>query len=367
MKGPIAIFEQSIASMPATISVFETLQDKHDTRPKPSHRGVPLGLLDYLLVTSLFLVTDVYEWIAVEKAKDKPITVPPIDGNGKITIVRSIPYPAFTSAEQWRRVTLSEESNRGAPSSSASVHGTSASSSSLMSTDEVLATVDLRDRAQSPSSTHSSSIVEDSDDYLFISSGQARRKFSRSSVSSASSAPPHMYLDPSFYNETAKSIVTEPYIPDSGRTPQASLNRPSPPAAHPQSNPKQARALPRPPGPPMMHRTLIAQPKADFCLCPSPRLTTPQGSSQGLPSQQSSMCGHCGGTKDRSISQDVSRQRSFSSSGMVRHRQSIRSELAPPDYNSIDFDERAERSSLSSRRSTYMKSVVEDDSYMMSG
>jgi hypothetical protein len=150
MKGPIAIFEQSIASMPATISVFETLQDKHDTRPKPSHRGVPLGLLDYLLVTSLFLVTDVYEWIAVEKAKGKPITVPPIDGNGKITIVRSIPYLASTtSAEQWRRVTLSEEFDRGAPSSSASVHGTSASSSSLMSTDEVLATMDLRDRAQS--------------------------------------------------------------------------------------------------------------------------------------------------------------------------------------------------------------------------
>jgi hypothetical protein len=70
---------------------------------------------------------------------------------------------------------------------------------------------------------------------------------------------------------------------------------------------------------------------------------------------------------DGSLSQHVSRQVSFSNSGMAHHRQSIRSKLSPPDYNSIDFDERVEQSSLSTCPSTYIKSVAEEDSYMMSG
>ncbi|KAF9446228.1 hypothetical protein P691DRAFT_674056, partial [Macrolepiota fuliginosa MF-IS2] len=66
VKGPIAIFDPAIETIPGRLIVFETLYDKYETGPMLAHHGVSLFLLDYLLITAILLVTDIQEWMLVQ-------------------------------------------------------------------------------------------------------------------------------------------------------------------------------------------------------------------------------------------------------------------------------------------------------------
>ena len=83
LKGPIAVFNPAMGSEPPTLHVYETLQHKDESVPILEHSGVSLHLLDHLLVTALFLVTDIQYWRTIDKqsrvrtSNDRPASPPP--------------------------------------------------------------------------------------------------------------------------------------------------------------------------------------------------------------------------------------------------------------------------------------------------
>jgi hypothetical protein len=61
-KGPIATFNPRTGSHPPRIQIHQTLHRKYETRAFLEYSGVPLQLLDHILVTALLIVTDLQEW-----------------------------------------------------------------------------------------------------------------------------------------------------------------------------------------------------------------------------------------------------------------------------------------------------------------
>lgn len=109
MKGPIATLDLAVESVPPRLKVFETLHDKHDTRPMLVHAGVSVLLLDYLLVTALLLVTDVQEWMLVEKYEGQDSIFPsPATAYGSDNGSPRSPVGTSTSASQWRKIVYGE-------------------------------------------------------------------------------------------------------------------------------------------------------------------------------------------------------------------------------------------------------------------
>jgi hypothetical protein len=64
VKGPVAILEAAVLSAPPRLRIYSSLLREVDTsRPQPNFGGVPYALMDYLVTTSLILVTDIEEWM----------------------------------------------------------------------------------------------------------------------------------------------------------------------------------------------------------------------------------------------------------------------------------------------------------------
>jgi hypothetical protein len=275
VKGPIAIFEPSIASLPARLVVFETLHDRYDARPMLVHHGVSLLLLDYLLVTSLLLATDVQEWKTMKKHQGKDIVIPPVDvANGVPAVPKLAPSNISTSASQWRKVMFGEPIYRKRDFSPSSISSLSTGAeeddvpSTPASTSEIVALV--YDPVRNASSSDTSSVSRDDDDHVFFAPARTRPA-SPSSESifyplTPSSAPSHTYLDPSFYGEPY--IPPVPSIPDWCKSSVASSSRPS--SEHSASSSKQWRVLPMPPLAPLTPRPQSTPPRA----IPSPRTST---------------------------------------------------------------------------------------------
>ena len=68
-KRPIASFEPAYLSAPPRIKIFETLYARDETRPQLEHRGVPVMLIDYVLLTAILLVANFEEWLRVEHSR----------------------------------------------------------------------------------------------------------------------------------------------------------------------------------------------------------------------------------------------------------------------------------------------------------
>ncbi|KAF5338513.1 hypothetical protein D9611_013290 [Ephemerocybe angulata] len=82
LKGPIAILEAAKDKRPMKLTVYETLRDKYDSRSVLYHQGVYILLLDYLVITSMLLLTDLQEWMLVKIYEEKSVTVPnPLGGD----------------------------------------------------------------------------------------------------------------------------------------------------------------------------------------------------------------------------------------------------------------------------------------------
>ncbi|KAJ8076385.1 hypothetical protein PM082_000806 [Marasmius tenuissimus] len=101
-KGPIAIFDPASDSRTPRLTVFETLHDKYDNRPMAVHSGVSLLLLDYLLITALFLATDQQEWMVIRKFEGDQ------EGESSTSPTSSRAPSTSTSAMQWRKILYGE-------------------------------------------------------------------------------------------------------------------------------------------------------------------------------------------------------------------------------------------------------------------
>ncbi|KAH9892672.1 hypothetical protein C8Q73DRAFT_67873 [Cubamyces lactineus] len=63
VKGPVAVLDAATLSAPPRLKVYHPLIERDVARSQDNYKGVPTVFLDYLVVTSLLLVTDVQEWL----------------------------------------------------------------------------------------------------------------------------------------------------------------------------------------------------------------------------------------------------------------------------------------------------------------
>ncbi|GLB36963.1 hypothetical protein LshimejAT787_0400140 [Lyophyllum shimeji] len=300
VKGPIAIFEPAIDSLLPQLTVFETLHDKYDARPLLVHHGVSLLLLDYLLVTALFLVTDVQEWMLVKKFEGQDIVIP--IGNFEdlpgLSPPRSAPGNVSTTNLQWRKIMYGEPlfPKRASHSSVSSECTTPEAVTPISVSAQQMAKViyghplypTLRSSSPDPSTSGSE---DGDDDLMFFSPSTAltasptlTRAPSPSSESifyrhSRGNAPDHTYLDPSFYTED--DVPPVPPLPRhfsiSPQQPTTTRSRPS--SSHSAtSTSTSARRLPELPMPPVL--PLIPRPRSTPPMRP---MTAPTSPSQGHP------------------------------------------------------------------------------------
>ncbi|KAF9073637.1 hypothetical protein BDP27DRAFT_1360237 [Rhodocollybia butyracea] len=253
-KGPIAILEPAAETAPPRLKVFETLHDKYDVRPMMVHRGVSILLLDYLLVSSLLMVTDTHEWMARERESISSLApdMPGSDDFGP----RSAP-PASTSALQWRKIIYGEPlyPKRQSSASTASHRFPTHASrmAKILNGDPIYPTLRRRSSStdfSSDSDSESDQHTTDGEDAVPADmrvrpSPTPPRAPSPSAESvlyplTTASAPSHTYLDPLFYNEYGVPPV--PPLPAEYAS-SNSLASPGPLSA----SGSRRRELPRPP------------------------------------------------------------------------------------------------------------------------
>lgn len=266
VKGPIAILDPAIENLPPRMCVFETLHDKYDARPMLVHHGVSLLLLDYLLVTALFLVTDVQDWMLVKKFEGQVIDVPPSQGED-VSSLRSA-----ASSLQLRKIMLGEplypkQSSLSSMSSLDVTPPTPTSSEQMAKIvygDPLYPTLSLRSSSSDISSSESD---KEPDSVFFSSSPTGLPSPSGESIyppSTASTPPSHTYFDPSFYND--HDIPPVPRIPAQYDTPGAGPSRGStsrPSSSHSTtSSMRQLRELPMPPIPALVPRPRSTPPRS---------------------------------------------------------------------------------------------------------
>ncbi|KAJ7187935.1 hypothetical protein C8R46DRAFT_1053104 [Mycena filopes] len=118
VKGPIATFHPAIEGVPPRILVYETLHDKYDSRPISVHNGVSVLLIDHLIITAMLLVTDVQDWMLVQKyegpgpSNESAPSLPHLSsgsgsGSGSSDVFDQ-PQSAPASASQWRKILYGE-------------------------------------------------------------------------------------------------------------------------------------------------------------------------------------------------------------------------------------------------------------------
>ncbi|KAF7361615.1 hypothetical protein MVEN_00504700 [Mycena venus] len=110
VKGPIATFHPAVEGVPPRIKVYETLHDKYDSRPILVHNGVSVLLIDHLIITAMLLVTDVQDWMLVQKYEGDdvaPPVLPPL-ASTSTDLFDTPPQSAPASNSQWRKILYGE-------------------------------------------------------------------------------------------------------------------------------------------------------------------------------------------------------------------------------------------------------------------
>ncbi|KAI0316512.1 hypothetical protein OF83DRAFT_1084227 [Amylostereum chailletii] len=120
VKGPVAILEPAVLIAPPHIKIFDPIFRTGSTaRPQRSHAGVPISLLDFLLVTSMLLLTEHDEWTNVTRTR--PVTTAPADdGAYEEDSVRHLPPSSSVTSTPSRSATIDTLHN---PSSASLVSG----------------------------------------------------------------------------------------------------------------------------------------------------------------------------------------------------------------------------------------------------
>ncbi|KAJ7268670.1 hypothetical protein B0H12DRAFT_1096070 [Mycena haematopus] len=237
VKGPIATFHPAVEGVPPRIKVYETLHDKHDSRPILVQNGVSVLLIDHLIITALLLVTDVQDWMLVQKYEGEesaPPILPPL-ASTSTDLFDTPPQSAPASASQWRKVLYGEPIFPKRYPNSRSLSTTDLSAP-LPTSSKQMAKILYGDPiypSLTPSPVNSNWDSEDEDEDAEDGEGQeyrAQRGSANSSllspqmpqtprVESPSSdsifypngrPPSHGYIDPSYYGEDVPPV---PQIP----------------------------------------------------------------------------------------------------------------------------------------------------------
>ncbi|KAG6818906.1 hypothetical protein H0H93_000399 [Arthromyces matolae] len=120
VKGPIAALYPPDSLHTPQFHIFETLHDKNDARPMLAHHGVSTLLLDYLLVTALFVLTDIQAWTKFQGA-DLVIPIGDVPEFPGLPTPQSAPSTSnnfATSNRQWRKIMYGEPIYTNRPTSS---------------------------------------------------------------------------------------------------------------------------------------------------------------------------------------------------------------------------------------------------------
>ncbi|TFK18822.1 hypothetical protein FA15DRAFT_241515 [Coprinopsis marcescibilis] len=252
VKGPVAILEPGKDKVPTRIHIYETLHDKYDANGVLSYQGVYVPLLDYILVTSLLLVTDLQEWMLVKKSEGKNAIVPPRRSGIEAELVETT-----TTEEQWRKILyreplygrLGESSSNLSPSDSDSqlypITPITPLSSHFVYRKSSAASVPAIASLRSFSSN--SEYQGDDEEEVTI------RPLSPSMESEfypSSSDIGHNYFDPSYNRKSVQPAPPVPPLPLVYRQSNAEIKAlPSPPAS-PNTPSRPLRKLPMPPSRP---------------------------------------------------------------------------------------------------------------------
>ncbi|KAF6763306.1 hypothetical protein DFP72DRAFT_1060478 [Ephemerocybe angulata] len=267
LKGPIAILEAAKDKRPMKLTIYETLRDKYDSRSVLYHQGVYILLLDYLVITSMLLLTDLQEWMLVKIYEEKSVTVPnPLGGDASsleatASQLRKIMYrePIYPklSGDTASNFSASDNSNSFPPTPISPTnfshfgHGIfgGRSSSSHSQYRSSYQTTGDQSMFLPQSMLSLSSDSEDEDDGMedAVVHTRAGSPASMNYPASLSHPPSHNYIDPSFY--PGEDLPPVPPIPlryahsnQSLRDTSQNLSR----AASPLSR-ELLRELPRPP------------------------------------------------------------------------------------------------------------------------
>lgn len=81
VKGPVAILEPTTGLTGPELRIYHTVFDPHAPNTQRMHAGVPLSVLDFLLVTSMLLLTETDEWTNISRAPAPDIAPDPGPSN----------------------------------------------------------------------------------------------------------------------------------------------------------------------------------------------------------------------------------------------------------------------------------------------
>ncbi|KAK2461082.1 hypothetical protein APHAL10511_006929 [Amanita phalloides] len=228
-KGPVAILDPAVASVPAQLQIFETLHDRHDSRPMLGHRGVSIILLDYIIVTSMLLLTEPQEWMFTKRHEETGLT--------DVDAPRSnfLSGAAMTSTSQWRKIMYGEpiypkrqtqSASSSGPSSpiSDAVPSTPASPSTTLA--RVIHGVSLYPKFDlSPETNRIGEALGPSTEL----SGSVSPTVESDFTATGSASPSRAYMDPPFYHGGTDQILP----PEHPRAPVQSITAPTSPAVEP--------------------------------------------------------------------------------------------------------------------------------------
>lgn len=228
VSGPIAVLEPGTDAAHPSLSVFETLHDKYDAHPMLVHRGVSILLLDYLLVTSLLLLTDAQEWMRVSGDDTSPPTT-----------------AASPSQPHWKKFIFGQPLFPRRASSPAITSSLSEETGLYSSPTLVSSFIDIR--AGEPDTTGQESDIEEPDQTPTRPTSPSSK-----SVTTNPNAPSHSYLDPMFY--TSSDAPPVPPLPEKylGAVRLSTPNSPSSTSPRrtmrtlPQTPPTRARSMSTP-------------------------------------------------------------------------------------------------------------------------
>ncbi|THH28385.1 hypothetical protein EUX98_g5809 [Antrodiella citrinella] len=96
-NGPFAVLDSAVLNAPARLSVFHNCLEDNETRHQENYKGVPVMLLDYLVVTAMLLGTDVQEWLDRPQNVDGTVRIPGSSAHSVqkwLAIIHNEPLPA---------------------------------------------------------------------------------------------------------------------------------------------------------------------------------------------------------------------------------------------------------------------------------
>ncbi|KAF7428057.1 hypothetical protein PC9H_007276 [Pleurotus ostreatus] len=247
-KGPIAILEPHVASVPPRLRIYETFHDKYNNGSLAVHSGVSILLMDYLLVTALLLVTDIQEWMVVQKYDGDGESSrndlhhqngSSTSGDDRFPLSVSSPRPVNIAPSRWRKILNGEPlfpklNLQRTPSTSTTATGYAPTTpTSVQQLAKIIHGEPMYPNIRTPSLDSMLSLSDDED--------RVPSPIASSIYFPPTGAPSHDYFDPTFYDTSDAPPV--PPLPAKYASPSRH-DRAESSSVYSQSSP---RSLPTPP------------------------------------------------------------------------------------------------------------------------